>query len=298
MLAHNRRVHAQTPGVGLVPETVEHHLADHLGHVVGLDGGLDAFAPERHDVLLGASQLGGIDVAQLAHPAQYVLLAQLRPLRVHHGIESGRCLGQPGEHRHLSDLKLVQRLAEIGLCSRGKTVGALAQEYLVDVELEDLVLGQTRFDLEGKQRLVKLPRERLFPGQEEIPGHLHRDRAGALARAAAGEVGGGRPDHAEVIHPAMLVEAIVLGRKDRLLHQVGHGLDLDHRPAFLAEFADQLAVGAEYPQRHLGTVVGQDLERGQVRKGNGGRERHHEHGNAEPSGSDEGSNQRPAFEHW
>jgi hypothetical protein len=51
---------------------------------------------------------------------------------------------------------LVECLAEIRLCSDGEPVSTLAQEYLVDVQLEYLVLGQTRFDLEGKQSLVKV----------------------------------------------------------------------------------------------------------------------------------------------
>ena len=297
VLADNRRVYPKPARVRFVPEPLVHHLTDHFGHVVGVHGRLGAFAARRHHMFLGPRELGSVDIAEFAHPPQYILLAQPGTLRVDHRIEARRRLRQPGEHRHLGNLKLVKRFAEIGLRSGGEAVGALAKEYLVDVELQNLVLGQARFDLEGKQRLVKLPRERLFPGQEEVPGNLHRDRARALASTAAGEVGHCRTDDAEVIYPAMLVEAVVLGREDGLLHQVGNGIDLHERPSLLAEFPDKLAVSTVDTQRHLRPVIGQHLEGGEVRESNRSREYHHEHGKTAPSGGNEGSNQRPAFEH-
>ena len=51
---------------------------------------------------------------------------------------------------------LGERLAEVGLGGGGEAVGPLAEEDLVDVDLEDLVLGEARFDLEGEQCLVDL----------------------------------------------------------------------------------------------------------------------------------------------
>ena len=95
----------------------------------------------------------------------------------------------------------------------------------------------------------------------------------------------------------MLVEAVVLGREDGLLHQVGNGIDLHERPSLLAEFPDKLAVSTVDTQRHLRPVIGQHLEGGEVRESNRSREYHHEHGKTAPSGGNEGSNQRPAFEH-
>jgi hypothetical protein len=41
----------------------------------------------------------------------------------------------------------------------------------------------------------------------------------------------------------MLVEALVLGGEDGLLHALRHVGDPDDRPALLAELADQLALG-------------------------------------------------------
>jgi hypothetical protein len=120
---------------------------------------------------------------------------------------------------------LLQRLAEIDLRRGGEAVGALAEVDLVDVDLENLVLGEVVLDLEGEQRLVDLARQGLLAGQEEIARHLHGDGAGALALAATGEVGVGGAQHAERVDAGMLVEALVLGREDGLLHRRRHVLD-------------------------------------------------------------------------
>ena len=63
----------------------------------------------------------------------------------------------------------------------------------------------------------------------------------------------------------MLVESLVLGGEDRIAHRFRHGIDLDHRAPFLAEFADQQALAAVDAQRHLGLVIGENLERRQRR---------------------------------
>ena len=44
----------------------------------------------------------------------------------------------------LGERQLVERLAEVDLRRGGKAVGALAEIDLVDVELQDLVLGEAR----------------------------------------------------------------------------------------------------------------------------------------------------------
>jgi hypothetical protein len=62
--------------------------------------------------------------------------------------------------------------------------------------------------------------------------------------------------HAHVVDAAVLIEPVILGRQDRRLHDLRHVLDLHDGALFLAEFADQLALGAIDPQRDLRTVIG------------------------------------------
>ena len=151
---------------------------------------------------------------QLAHAPQHVLLAQLRALRVRDGLKRDGALGSPASMADSASVSSVEPLAEIDLRRRGEAVGALPEVDLVDVELEDLVLGEARLDLEGEQHLVELAGERLFLGQEEVARDLHGDGARALAHAARDEIGQRRPRHADVVHAAVLVEALVLGGED------------------------------------------------------------------------------------
>jgi hypothetical protein len=64
----------------------------------------------------------------------------------------------------------------------------------------------------------------------------------------------------------VLVEARVLDRQQRLLHQVGGIFDRDEVAVLLAEFADQDIVGRVDAQRDLGPVVGDGVERRHVRQ--------------------------------
>jgi hypothetical protein len=55
------------------------------------------------------------------------------------------------------------------LAAEGEPVGAIAEEDLVEVELQDLVLREVRLDLEGEQHFGELAGERLLAGEEERP---------------------------------------------------------------------------------------------------------------------------------
>ena len=101
-------------------------------------------------------------------------------MRIDDRVVARRRLRQAGQHRDLGQIQVAQIFSEIDLGGRREAVGALAEIDLVDVELEDLVLGQAVLDLEGEQRFVELARERLLRGQEEVARHLHGDGGGAL----------------------------------------------------------------------------------------------------------------------
>ena len=91
-----------------------------------------------------------VDEVQFVHPAQHIALAQLGPLGIGHRVIGGGCLGQPGEHRGLGDRDVLQWFAEVDLRRGGKAVGALSEVDLVDIDLEDLVLGQIVLDFESQ----------------------------------------------------------------------------------------------------------------------------------------------------
>jgi hypothetical protein len=111
---------------------------------------------------------------------------------------------------------------------------------------------------------MELAGHRLLARQEEVAGDLHRDRARALL-GAGGDVGERRPQHAQIVHTAVLIEPLVFGRQNGMFHDIRDFADTHDRPALLAELAQEVAVRRHHPQRDLGLVIGQCVERGERR---------------------------------
>ncbi len=244
----------------------------------------------------GVAESRLVDEAGLDHAAQHITLAQRRARRIDDRVEGRWRLGQPCQHRRLGQRDLAERFAEVGLCGHREAVGALAEIDLVEVKLEDLVLRQAALDLQREQDFIELAIEGLLARQEEVSRHLHGDRRGALAASARGHVGDCRAHDAKRVDAGMFVEALVLGREDGLLEDGRHVGDVHHAAAFLAEFAQQVAVGSEHPQRHTRAIVGEGFERRQV----GPREQRDgdQRGDAEDRERDQRRNRIEDPAHW
>ena len=91
--------------------------------------------------------------------------------------------GSEASIAHSASVSSVERLAVVELGGRSNAVGAIAEEDLVEIQLEDLVLGQRVLDAERQQHLGKLARVAVLGTQEEIARDLLGDRAAALGRA-------------------------------------------------------------------------------------------------------------------
>jgi hypothetical protein len=271
--------------------------ARHLGDVVGAQRKGFALAGGREVERLGERRLVLLvgDPAHVVHPAQHVVLAFGRPLGIHDGVLPGGRLGEARQHRGLGRREVLQALPEVHVGGRGESIGPLAQVDLVDVELEDLVLGEVRLDLEREEDLGELPGEGLLAREEEGARHLHRDRAGAFP--APLQVRHGGPDHAREVDAPVLVEPVVLGGQDRRLHHPRHVLDLHDRPLFLAELADEVAFRAVDAQRHLRAVVGERFQAGQVGPQQHDREGRHTGRHQGEGGGDEGRIEPPTGSH-
>ena len=173
-------------------------------------------------------RLGGEHVAQhLGAPRQRGRGAAAR--RVEAGIG-----GHAGEQRALGQRQLLQRLAEVRLRGGIHAVGALAEVDLIEVHLEDLILGVVALDLDREHDLLELARQRALVREEQVARQLLGDRAAAL-RAAHGAARPDRraPDAPEVDAP-VLVEAAILGR-ERGVDQRARNLPQRNRGAVLLE---------------------------------------------------------------
>ena len=160
--------------------------------------------------------------------------------------------------------------------------GAAAEIGAVEVELENLVLGQPRLQPGGEERFVDLALERALVAQEQVLGELLGDGRAALHHAAGPGVGHERAEGAVEVDAVMFVETPVLGRQHRLDEVVGHVLERHRIVVLDAAVADLVAVAVEEGDGELGFLQ-PVLVRGLAEGGD--RERQHEQERAgAPSG--------------
>mgnify|MGYP000916171738 CR=1 FL=1 len=162
-----------------------------------------------------------------------------------------------------ADPEFRLEIAGDGPCRLLDAVAAVPEVDVVQVELEDLVLGELLLEPAREERLPDLALVGALGVEEQVLDDLLRDRRAALARAPALEVHEHRAPDAQVVEPLVLVEAGVLGREDRELDVRRQLLDRHHRAPLDEELGEEGPVAREHPG-DLGRVVG--LELGDARK--------------------------------
>ncbi len=281
-----RGAHAVAAGQRIVAELLDRLQADHLGQV-------RRFQLDRRLVRIGQIRLavgglvrGLIDEAVVEHPLQHVAAPDQCARPVRDRIAGGRELRDRGQHRAFGQRQLVERLAVIELGRRGDAVGAIAEEALVEIQAQDLVLLERVLDPDRQEHLGDLAREADLRAQEEIACDLLGDRRAARHVLAAGR--DHQPDRARdaaEIDAAVAVEVGVLGGDEGLLELLGDLLDPGRNAPGLAECRDQASVGRIDPQRHLQADVAQGLHGRQP-----GRDQ--PVGDTDRQGAEQGSSQR------
>ncbi len=208
-IAGHRGGDPETFGVGIAAIAADHFGPGHLGDVRGVHfrsryviAGVQRFVD-----CLGIGRFG--DLAELVHAPQDPVATFLAACRVGQGVEARRRLGQAGDHRHLRQAHVTDGLAVIHLGRCLDSVGTVAQVDLVDVQLEDLVLGQLPFDLQSQEDLGGLAREAALAAQEEVLRHLHGDGAAAGLDVSAFDQLGCGTHQAAGVNPVMVSEVVV-----------------------------------------------------------------------------------------
>src|SRR5437870_13508548 len=109
---------------------------------------------------------------------------------------------------------------EIETRAGGDPDRALAEGDAVQVLLQDRLLAEVTLESERPQDLRQLGAPRAAPGPPgpgpEQPGQLHRDRRGAGHDVAGAQVVAHRAKCGAGVYGAVLVEAAVLEREERL----------------------------------------------------------------------------------
>src|SRR5690606_9722954 len=110
----------------------------------------------------------------------------------------------------------------------------------------------------GQDRFLDLAIDGAFVGQKEILGLLLGDGRTALGRTA-GEIAQRRAPDALYVYTDMVVEILVLGRKEGGLDPVGNRLDRQVEPPLAGIFGHQRPVGRMDSRGHRRFIPGENL---------------------------------------
>ena len=288
----------RAPAVAMVVFTqpVDHRgLRGRLQH--GIDGGGDVVAAIQHVLAVAVDHLlahhfrdigrihldrtlvrGGVhrrgacgiqfaagNEAEREHPRQDVIVTTLaRANRIGDRVAAGREFRDTGQGGGLVDAELVERLAVVVLGGRCDPVGAVAEEALVQVQREDLLLAELALHLHRQQHFLEFAAEAVFGAEEELLGDLLGD-GGATGHTLLPAGFDQQPDGAgDALHidAVVLVEVGVLGGQKGLPDALWNLIDFNGIATLFAEQADQLAIARVDVHRLLQLDVTQHLHVG------------------------------------
>ena len=130
--------------------------------------------------------------------------------------------------------------------------GAAAHIGAVEIEFQNLVLGEARLQPDREERFLHLALDGALVVQEQVLRQLLGDRRTALAHAAGLRVGDERARGAGDVDAEMVVEAAVFGGERRLDQIVRKIFQRDRVVVLDAAAADRIAVAVEERHREVG----------------------------------------------
>ena len=260
-----RRANRQAALVELLLAVALGELATHLlGEIAGrVAVGREHARVDAEGLGLGLVGIGLGDVAVLRHALQNVVATIDSRVPMQEGLVIVGTLRQARQVGDLGDRQFVDRLVEV-VERRGRhAVVAEPEIDLVEIELEDLLLGVGLLDPQRQQGFADLAAEAPLVGQEEVLGHLLGDGRGALGALAALDQHAHGAQDALGIHAVMRVEILVLRRDEGLLHQGRNGGRGQVEPSLAGIFGQQAAIARLHAGQHGRLVF---LELGVVRQ--------------------------------
>jgi len=209
---------------------------------------------------LGGLGFGAGDPAQGGHLVQdHVAPLHRRGLLADRMVVLG-ALRQRGQVGAFRQVEVGDRLAEVVVGGRAHAVGPVTQPYLVQIELEDLLLGKRLLQPAGENRFLELASESGLARQQDVLGHLLGDGGAALEAATlqgVEDVLQHGPGQAAHVDAAVLEEIVILRRQEGLGQRRGDPVVGHEDAALVGELADQGAVGGVGAGGGRRPVVGQ-----------------------------------------
>ena len=238
-------------GEVLVADAFDELVVDEIDEV-GSFAGVDVGWSEAEGFGFGAAGFAGGDGAGFDHGVEDDVAAFHGALGMAVGIEASGRLDGAGEECALGEVELLKVFAEEGLSGLAEAVdgvaAALAEVDLVGVHLEDLLLVEAIFELEGDEDLDELALDAFFGREEEILRELLGEGGAAAGSVVGDEVGEGALGDAEVVDAAVIEEVAVFDGGDGLNHARGNLV-----------VADEAALGAVFVFGESGDELGFEL---------------------------------------
>ena len=237
----DRGVDLVAGGLGARPEALAQLEARHLRDVRRLHVVERRVRARLHRLLVGGFRGGGVDVAEFAHAPQHVGAAHGGELGVDDRVVARGRLGYAGDGGRFGDVELVERLAEERLGRGRHAVGALAEENDVEIQPEDLLLGELVLHAVGDEGFLQLATRGLVEREEHVARRLHGDGAGALGLVAGDQIDADGAHHAEVVDAVVLEEALVFGGEEGVLDELGDLVVARRDAPLLTDLGDERA---------------------------------------------------------
>ena len=154
MRADQGGINIQTTRIGLIIPGFDGNLTRHFGDIFGTNLRFAMAWAQFQGFFDCGSELFCTDVVKILHASQDILLPQGGTLGVAHRVDARRRLGQSGQHCSLGDAQILHCLTIVRLSRLGKAIGTLAEEYLIHVDLKNLVFAHIGLNLESQQHFV------------------------------------------------------------------------------------------------------------------------------------------------
>src|SRR5450631_1120016 len=207
-----RCINAQPAFMNLVAAILRFEVAPDFFHVVRSQRIRIFLQVEQDRLTPGIRSLGRGDLAVLKHGIEHEVAPFEGTFRVVDWRVILRRLGKSREQRGFFQFQFLGVFAEIKFRGSFISVRAMAEEYLVGVERENLRFGESALDLDGEQRLLHLAIKRTVGRKKQIFRELHGERGFALHFSAGFDVAISRAYDAPEVDAGMPVEIFVFDR--------------------------------------------------------------------------------------
>ena len=179
----------------------------------------------RHRFGFGERDFVGRHFAGRGKAVEHAIARRARDVRRAIGTARLRRLRQRHEQRRFGKRQVFRLLAEIDQRGRANALDIAAIGREIEIEREDLILGQNTLHLDRAHHLLELARQIARVTAFDEARHLHGQGRGAGAQAAAGHELHRGAHHRKRIDAVMRAEALVLVGKQHVEEariDVGH----------------------------------------------------------------------------